>query len=394
MSSVGFNLRSIFICILHLLFLSPPASPFHFHSFKSRRAWIETLISSPVVVIANQVSASDTSTIVLPLEPASGGTLCVRLTLSQKHGDFVLFKAIVDTGSPYVVLPHTSQAPSSLLKPSSFSPTEEVYGAVKGRVRWCQAPYSFRDPRLRTESARGGIVGRLDKALTDEATGTGDEPYALLGLIKNSNANADKRFPPRRPSFFDQERMDDNTIRSFALDAPMRELRLSTKPLIHPNSPRVPLADLRVYGDFVDHYAFHIDSLTLNGISVSAKNLQENSGAVERPFVCVLDSGLTGILLIRYFWDALEDRMGLNKSKSISSASISFTEHRHSNGKNASSTRELQSNEDDRLFFARPIDLDWFDDDNRSPFVIIVGQTFLRRLCLTIDMDNRFVSFS
>ncbi|EJK59734.1 hypothetical protein THAOC_20007 [Thalassiosira oceanica] len=185
--------------------------------------------------------------------------------------------------------------------------------------------------------------------------------------------------------------MDDNTIRSFALDAPMRELRLSTKPLIHPNSPRVPLADLRVYGDFVDHYAFHIDSLTLNGITVSAKNLQENSGAVERPFVCVLDSGLTGILLIRYFWDALEDRMGLNKSKSISSASISFTEHRHSNGKNASSTRELQSNEDDRLFFARPIDLDWFDDDNRSPFVIIVGQTFLRRLCLTIDMDNRFV---
>ena len=106
-------------------------------------------------------------------------------------------------------------------------------------------------------------------------------------------------------------------------------------------------------------------------------------------FLCLTQ----GILLIRYFWDALEDRLELNKSKSISSASISFTEHWLGNGKNASSTRELQSNEDDRFFFAQPIDLDWFDADNRSPYVIIVGQTFLRQLCLTIDINERVVSF-
>ena len=296
-------MRSVFICLISFYYSSPLASPFHYltdHFSKSRRAWIEATIIAPSIIAANQVSAfddADGSTIVLPLEPASGGTLCVRLTLTPTHGRdyFVLFRAIVDTGSPYLVLPYTSQAAaSSLLKSSSYSSTEEVYGAVKGRVSWLQASYSFRDTRLRTESARGGIVGRLDKALTDEATGTGGEPYALLGLIKNSNANADKRFPPRRPSFFDQEKIDDNTIRSFALDAPMRELRLSTKPQIRPDSPRVPLADLRVYGDFVDHYAFHIDSLTLNGITVTAKSLQEDSGAVERPIVCVLDSGLTG----------------------------------------------------------------------------------------------------
>ena len=289
---------------IFLFCLSPPVSPFHYltgHSSKSRRDWIQTTLIAPVIV--NQVSAyddADGSTIAIPLEPASGGTLCVRLTLSQSQGRdfFVLFKAIVDTGSLYLVLPYTSQASaSSLLKSSSYSSTEEVYGAVKGRVSWLQASYSFREPRLQTESARGGIVGRLDKALTDEATGTGGEPYALLGLIRSSNANADKRFPPRRPSFLEQEQIDDRPIRSFALDAPTRELRLSTKPLIHPTSPRVPLADLRFYGDFVDHYCFVLDSLTLNGITVTAKNLQEDSGenqAVGRPIVCVLDSGLTG----------------------------------------------------------------------------------------------------
>ena len=96
--------------------------------------------------------------------------------------------------------------------------------------------------------------------------------------------------------------------------------------------------------------------------------------------------------MIRYFWDAL-NRLELNNSKSISSASISFTEHRHSNGKKALSKRKLESDEDDMFFFAQPIDLDWFDDDSRSPFVIIVGQTFLRRLCITVDMNERVVSF-
>ncbi|KAL3780424.1 hypothetical protein HJC23_004361 [Cyclotella cryptica] len=429
-------------------------------------------------------------TVTLPLEPASGGTFCVRCTLFEPKTVtsnnpteiFKIYRAIVDTGSPYLVLPsfmHQSshQIPkwigpsltnifhsfttterngersSPFLANSEYTPTDEIYGSVRGQIDWKLADYKFRDPRLQisrqmeqssdsssdssTDSSsdsssesdtpfqnahRMGVVGVLDDALTSEATGSaGREPFALLGLIRNNNPDADKtRFPDPRPTFFEQERitrssadqlagLEEYHIKSFSVDGPARELTFSTGSLIHEEAGIMHLFDLRVYGDFVDHYAVLVNSVTLDGTTVTSKDLQTQSHSpVERPIVAVFDTGLTGCLLTREFWDGMQNIIAAADSRENSSRLMADDVHRfHSvsislrSNKGGFDTTDaaactLQSNskEDPRLFYTEPIDLDWFDQQETSPHVIVLGQTFLGKGVLTIDMGNRISTFT
>ncbi|KAL7427696.1 hypothetical protein ACHAXH_002317 [Discostella pseudostelligera] len=407
-------------------------------------------------------------TVTLPLEPASGGTFCVRFTIyptsdssdcraifgggSQNNVEdsFRLFRAIVDTGSPYLVLPSSTSMNDMKTTPkwistafactermnesnwfpnSKYDPTEEIYGAVKGQVHWKLARYEFRDPLLHTISNSDGenyssfhqlsytpravgVVGVLDDALTNEATGGGvTEPFALLGLIRNNNPNADKtRFPNPRPSFLEQESLstgnnnDSNMteqkecrIKSFCINGPRRELKFSTQSMIPATAPALRLVDLRHYGDFVDHYAAVVDSLTLDGVTVASRSLKQFGGSMERPIVAVFDTGLTGCLLIRQFWDVLQKCMTANAANAseIRSASLSLRTTCNGNMKNDISACKLMSNlEVDPRFYVKPIDLDWFDDEQNAPYVIILGQTFLSRGALTIDLDERLAAFN
>jgi hypothetical protein len=45
--------------------------------------------------------------------------------------------------------------------------------------------------------------------------------------------------------------------------------------------------------------------------------------------------------------------------------------------------------ETDLRFYVKPIELDWFDDEQYSPYVIVLGQTFLSQGALTIDLSDR-----
>jgi hypothetical protein len=365
----------------------------------------------------------------------------------------LIYRAIVDTGSPYLVLPSseelriTSNQPthwigSSLtdtldtffgsimfngnrerltLANSEYQPTEEIYGSVKGQIEWKLASYQFRDPRLQisrqnsnskskinilnaSKNARG-VVGVLDYALTIEATGGADtEPYALLGLVQNINPNADTmRFPQPRPTFFEQERilgndLDEYKIKSFSLNGPRRELTISSENLVQSREDAMPLLDLRPYGDFVDHYAVLVDSVTFNNLEiVNSESLQKASrSSVKRPIVAVFDSGLTGCLLTRPFWEVMQTLMTKAKEKDVLfSNNINMLKF-YSVAVSAAAKTTLQSSTEDdpRLFYVNPIELDWFDDEETCPYVIVLGQTFLSKGVLTIDMEQRLTTFS
>ena len=415
----------------------------------------------------DRMSSNLPVTVTLPLEPASGGTFCVRFTLyppsdisdcrdifgvhNNVEEPFRLYRAIVDTGSPYLVLPSPgsmddvqrtpkwrssafacaqNRDESSWLTTSQYGPTEEIYGAVTGQVNWKLARYTFRDPLLHTmlkidgESQRTirpspyapdavGVVGILDNALTNEATGGGViEPYALLGLIRNSNPNADKtRFPDPRPSFLEQESLstgphDNNNvleqkeyqIKSFCINGPGREIKFSTQSLISTTEPVLQLVDLRTYGDFVDHYAVLVDSLTLDGITVTSQSLMQfGRSVIEQPIVAVFDTGLTGCLIIRQFWNLLQKYKTAQNAKTsqIRSASLSPRTTGGGNLRNDFPVCKMMSHVDaDSRFYVEPIDLDWFDDEQYAPYVIILGQTFLSRGTLAIDMNDRIASFN
>ena len=373
-------------------------------------------------------------TVTLPLEPASGGTFCVRCTLYDDRSDDIrIYRAIVDTGSPYLVLPFTELLDSTtlflellgssltnffsglgfnyinkekgLLRTSEYRPTEEIYGSVKGRIDWKLADYRFRDPQLQiTSSMPSGVVGVLDYQLTTESTGGSDaDAYALLGLIQNNNPNADRsRFPDSRPTFLEQQRIkvttiDECRIKSFSVNGPAKELKLSTSTLITSDDNVMPLVDLRQYGDFVDHYAVLVHSLTLDGLTIDSKVLQKASnGSVERPIVAVFDSGLTGCLLTRDFWDFVQEVMqrtyfsdSMISSHQFQSASISVI----NSAENKKTVMQSGTADDPKLFYINPIDLDWFDDSKTCPYVIVLGQTFLRKGVLTIDTNKRSSTF-
>ena len=374
-------------------------------------------------------------TVTLPLEPASGGTFSIRCTLYDDRSDGLrIYRAIVDTGSPYLVLPSTELVNSNplfpdllgssltnffsglgcnninnekgLLTTSEYLPTEEIYGSVKGRIDWKLAYYKFRDPQLQIASSlRRGVVGVLDYQLTAESTGGSDaDAYALLGLIQNNNPNADRsRFPDSRPTFLEQQRIklsstDESSINSFSLNGPAQELKLSTSTLITSDDNVMPLIDLRQFGDFVDHYAVLVDSLTLDGSTIDSKVLQKvSNSSVERPIVAVFDSGLTVCLLIRDFWDIVQtviQRTNLSDSliskNQFQSASISV----RTSVQNKYTVIQSSTADDPKLFYINPIDLDWFDDSKTCPYVIVLGQTFLRKGVLIIDMDKRSSTFN
>lgn len=377
---------------------------------------LSPFISRAEAATANDASSRETTTsITLPLEIASGGTFSVRCTVFGANGNaFQVYRTIVDTGSPYLVLPYSGSDDDRKKKRrnwltktgSKYEPTEEIYGSVKGNIEWRLASYSFRDPRLQISpniSNANGVIGVLDDALTNEATGVGRSPYGLLGLIKNSNPTADRsRFPAPRPTFFGQEVIaveevaNDASvgtayqqIKSFSINAPQRELTFSSESLIQDQTNAMELIDLRKYGDFVDHYAVEVKSISFDDMPISTKGIR-------RPIVVVFDSGLTGCLLIRPFWDFVHKYYADNNAKDTApsethnfhSASITVKQM------DGTICNFKSSVEDDpRQFYISPIDLDWFDDERTSPYCIIIGQIFLSQGTVTIDMHKRLSSF-
>jgi len=397
-----------------------------------RRTILSSIIVSPITTIkdisdvsnANKIDSIGSTepwSIILPLEHSSGGTNSVRVTLSYKPTSALfgsrmyipkkIYKVIVDTGSPYLViadgmeyasyveiasptekqrmLPPILEYISGLLeeevpyqlKESSYGPTEEIYGSKKGSIEWRESLVQLRDERL----TKNIVVGVLDKGLTEESGGP------LLGLVKNSNYNSEK--VQLRPTFLEQE----GEISSFQIDSPNRQMTLASGKSLIPNDTKsvIPMVDLRPLGDFVEHYACNVKELQLDGTIFTPENITSSSDGRMRRIVAVFDSGLTGCLLTQPLWDALQQKgMNLSRVKSIDVGVC--TEHEHL-GKHEDTKRSIfnfHADESKNPFFnLSPISLDWFDEEESAPYVVVLGQTFLTQGILTVDIDDRRATF-
>ena len=363
---------------------------------------------------------------IIPLERSSGGTNSIRATLSYEPTTSLfgtrtyipkkVFKLIVDTGSPYLVISdgmeYTSfvdevintnadqkRFPSILefvggilegagidnfqynLKSSGYDATEEIYGSQKGNIAWKESYIQMRDDRL----SKNVVLGVLDNELTNEAGGP------LLGMVKFSNSQSEK--VQLRPTFLEQGCNGKNCISSFMIDSPNRELLLvSGKSLLPPGTNSViPLVDLRPLGDFVEHYACQVQSLILNGIEFTADSLSSKLDK-KRSIVAVFDSGLTGCLFTQPLWDDLQKNgANLNNVKAID---VGVDTEKMNTRSEKSELYNFRTSEEMNPFFKLdPISLDWFDDEETCPYVVVLGQTFLIQGSLTIDIDYRRAMF-
>jgi hypothetical protein len=212
----------------------------------------------------------------------------------------------------------------------------------------------------------------MDDQLEVETGGT------LLGLVKHPN-------PPRqqdfyRPTWLQQVQFrDGSSVRSFSIDP--ESLVLSSKSLLDERLPLIPLIDLRPLGDFIEHYCFVVKKLTLDGVTVTSHDLGG------RPIVAVLDTGLTGCLVTQNLWDALADQIQIDPRR-IRLATVSVQDITKRRQVDFTSGRGFN-----KLFYIAPISLDWFVQEERAPFLLVMGQTYLGQGKLTVDMEDRLASF-
>lgn len=372
---------------------------------------------------------SESWMITLPLERSSGGTNNVRVTLSYEKqsmksplfGNKIftpkkIFKLIVDTGSPYIVIAdgteyakfieedisvgYTDQLPwfvsiwldpilesmtlpeniPCLLQPSQYESTEEIYGSQKGDIIWNESYIQMRDDRL----SGNMVIGVLDEKLRNEAGGS------LLGLIKNSNSQSTK--VQLRPTFLAQQDKNmgyasNNGITSFTVDSPQRKLILARNMNLIPEKQNaIPLVDLRSLGDFVEHYACQVDSFILNGKEYTSDIIHNFTKRNKRSIVAVFDSGLSGCLFTDDLWEDLQicDK-DFAKSDEIKVGIVT---------ENQDEKKWFQSSNGlNPFYYISKICLDWFDDEDTSPYLIIIGQTFLIQGSLTIDITERRALF-
>lgn len=317
----------------------------------------------------------------LPLDECAGGSYCVRMNVQGSSGTRI-YRAAVDTGSPYLVLsgdrdilsktqePKDKQQPF-VLSDSAYPATEEIYGSESGFLDWKEAQVTFRStPRLISDKT---TLAMMDDQLEVEAGGT------LLGLVKHPN-------PPRqlefyRPTWLQQVRFKDgSSVKSFSID--QEKLVLSNQSLLTSKQPQIPLVDLRPLGDFIEHYCFAVKEIDLGGgFTVTSSKLGG------RPIVAVLDTGLTGCLLTQPFWNALTEEMNIDPRR-IRQATVRATTSSKRSVVDFTSGRGFNN-----LFYIVPISLDWFLDEAKAPYLIVLGQTFLSQGKLTVDMEDRLASF-
>jgi len=329
----------------------------------------------------------------LPLAQSAGGVFSTSVRLGAQG-----FSLIVDTGSPYLLVPadiSCLEQPPKLslqgcIEPNDFrladaelAPTVEVYGAKSGRVTWYEASaVSFEGGR---RGLRGGLVfGGADRVVSTESG-------ALLGLIKRVNTSPTSTLPRSqlRPTVLGQApTWWGRALVGYRIDGPRRRLRLSSEALIPATTDALPLYDPRADGDGVEHVCCRVECLRVNGFVVRPRRL----------LLAVFDTGLTGCCLSHSL--VAETHLGLPAEALPADASRRSIRLNGVRSVEVALRTErgealvLRSGGEEPLFYAQSIKVDWFTGaPARGPHVIALGQAFLGHGVLTVDIDAGRATF-
>ena len=275
-----------------------------------------------------------------------------------------LFRAVLDTGSPFLTVPGTCDA---VVKsrwgcyreqgvPSGLPPTTEIFDGNEGEVQWRSAPFSF-------VNATGSMIGppltTFGVVSQSLMVGPGG---VFFGLLRDT----DKRI---RPSFLGQ-----TDVCAFKIDlaSETKTLTLSNIPLINPlrRGDAVPLvSDLRrKYGDPNMHYVGRVRSIQVNGTPLNQSESQ--------PIYAIFDSGVTGMVVSQdLFNNRYADARRMREKSLWGDVSVSF---RTISG----GTVELQASSP----ITTPLtQTPW---RGRKVSLIVLGLSFLENNQIIIDIDQ------
>mmetsp|Transcript_21174 Transcript_21174/g.24530 ORF Transcript_21174/g.24530 Transcript_21174/m.24530 type:complete len:548 (-) Transcript_21174:506-2149(-) len=308
-----------------------------------------------------------------------------------------IFRAVLDTGSPFLMIPGSCSANTRAKTgcyreqgiPSGLQKTYEQFDGFEGEVEWRKAPFSFVNATgSMIVSSPSFVFGVADDGIM---TGPGG---VFFGLIKNTDDWI-------RPSFLGQTQVtsfvinlknDDTLVASSDLSHnesnliatasdPIIDfesavnsypsLSLSTIPLLT-SADYIPMTnDLRKkYGDPVQHYVVKSKSITIDGISLIPIN--------RKPIYVIFDTGVTGMVVSKELYDQryYEARERREKRLWGGVVEVSF----ESDQKNIKS-----------ITAQRPLTTPFDPKKNWKGFnshVIVIGLSFLDSKILTVDIDD------
>ena len=216
-----------------------------------------------------------------------GGAYCVLYSLDGQR-----FRAVVDTGSPFLLVDGTCAAcesasaraarsdacESSLWgcyrgvgRPSGLADTVEEFGGEDVGTQWREG-----DVVLGSWDARSGpnLAARdVVFGVVRSYVGKGGGGAVFLGLAK-------RRQPRIRPTLLEQ-----TGVVSLRFAFLRKQMTLARVPLIPPAADAIRLLDLRRRGAPVEVYGCTVQRLVVNG----------NALELDRPCIAVIDTGTTGL---------------------------------------------------------------------------------------------------
>mmetsp|Transcript_11671 Transcript_11671/g.28326 ORF Transcript_11671/g.28326 Transcript_11671/m.28326 type:complete len:452 (+) Transcript_11671:119-1474(+) len=242
------------------------------------------------------------------------------------------FAAIVDTGSPFLVVPHYCNRQTygcfdpSQSRASGLAPTVERFDNNQGMVEWRVAPFSFVNAQGSMMGPPEMIFGVLSESLMDGPGGV------FLGLIRDTDSWI-------RPSFLGQTNVqamklglkrtsDGGNNRDGKTLTLYTQSPLQLNNNNNNNDPNVIslTRDLnRKYGAPVIHYTIRATEFRANGNNVLQQQLeheQQKSNTKRKqqqqlPIYVILDTGVTGMVVSQELWDWRYAAARRNKEKSL-----------------------------------------------------------------------------
>ena len=340
----------------------------------SRRQFVRaSSLAIPALVSAPTPSAADDDErVVIPLKYVPA--LSAYVVSYSVGGD--KFGAIVDTGSPFLLVPsYCDENKYGCYRPeasesSGLDKTYERFDSNEGMVEWRRAPFSFQQANL------GGsndvekelfpapmIFGVLSESLMDGPGGI------FLGLVKNTDARI-------RPSFLGQ-----SNVNAFSID-----LRPETEPktltLSKGNDGWIKndwiqlngVKALQKGGDPTRHYSAEALEVSVNGTPLVASNAKGK----KKKIIVIFDTGVSGMVICPDLFEERYQTARANRQKNLwGEVNVSF---------------RTQLGEKVTLSATKPLTTPFGSDRPwDKPFdahLIVVGLAFLDNKKTTIDIVN------
>lgn len=338
-------------------------------------------------------------------EPSTSLTVPITFTGQELIVSYTVdgspFRAILDTGSPFLMIPGSCSANTQQKSGcyrnqgvvSGLEDTIELFDGFEGVVAWRRGTFDFanaEEEKFKNSTEASGAMTLFNGGGT---LADGGKPLVTFGVASESIMvgpggvffgmirDTDTRI---RPSFLGQ-----TNVQAFEVDLASRprKLTLSTTPLVgiktdsHTQTDYIPMTNLlrRRYGDPVGHYTVRAQTIEVNGYILAEETRS-------KPILVIVDTGVTGMVVSRGLFNEQYVNARKRKDRNLfGNVTITFA--------TASSSSKQQEERKVALSAAKPLTTP-FDPERTwkkfpaDGYLIVMGLAFLEDRILTIDIDN------